>query len=278
MVERYQSPEHVSGGRLAIAALSDKGPACSVNEDSLAVHVTDHNQPCGGTLLVVADGLGGHNAGEVASRMVAEHVPAFFFRNTAENRLEAMQEAIQATNSMMHDAARTSSTLVGMGSTVVTGLITRQYLITANVGDSRAYVFRQGAKLLKTADDSTAYELPGIVQRRRGLSHALTQALGVQRHISPHIQILRIEPEDIILMCTDGITDVLSDNDISEIVRGQDITNCARELVAAATTNGSTDNMSVIIGRVLQIAPLERMHISMSALDSYVVPSIDPMV
>ncbi len=276
MNEHHNGPEDLSSARLEIVALSDAGPREDLNEDSFAVHYAAHQAQREGTLLVIADGLGGHNAGEIASRMVTDHLYAFFCASTAETPSQALRDAVQSTNRMVYKKARTSNMCAGMGSTVVAVLVTQQYVVAASVGDSRAYVVRNGARVLRTEDDTIAHELPGIVRPRKSASHVLTQALGVQQHVSVHMQILRIEPRDTILLCTDGISDFLSEEMIIQIISRQETEHIVHELLRSATLNGSNDNMSAIIARVLEVGTQEIMSDDLSTLDNSIVRNSNP--
>lgn len=258
---------------LTMAGLTDAGRMRPDNEDSIALH------PEIG-LAVLADGMGGHRAGEVASRLAVEQIVHFCLDALSKNapksglsktkdvgpETEALRGAIEAANLAIHDTARRQPECAGMGSTVVVALFHDRQLSIGHIGDSRLYRFRSGRLEQLTEDHSAVQEL-----LKRGLiapedvhvtvsKNLLTRALGVDLRVLPDISEQPTKNSDIYLICSDGLTDVLPDAEIERLLAdyGGNLEEAARQLVAAANEGGGPDNISVILARVETSAPLRR--------------------
>ncbi|MEK9136280.1 MAG: protein phosphatase 2C domain-containing protein, partial [Bacteroidota bacterium] len=201
--------------------LTDVGNVRTLNEDSVAVVCQND---CGGTdkgtLLILADGLGGYNAGEVASGLVTTKVPELYFDGHGEDYLSDLTSAITSCNEMVYEASRLSEELRGMGSTLVTALVVNQFAVFANVGDSRGYIFRDGSVYHRTKDHSlkdATLDVPGFAGRSR-FSHVLTRAVGPKPTVLIDVTTHRIAAGDIVVLCSDGLSDYVADDELGEIV------------------------------------------------------------
>jgi protein phosphatase len=238
---------------------TDVGRRRSLNEDTIHAH---------DRLFVVCDGMGGHKAGEVASKLAVEAIAGFIHRseedpemtwpygfNTQisydENRLNT---AIRLANRVVFRHAASSDDYTGMGTTVVAAMVSpRKAEVTyAHVGDSRIYLIRGGSMLQLTRDDTWANLAAGRdVDATSPMRNVLTKALGAREEVDFDVARLALEPGDVILLCSDGLTNMLSDARILEIVgaRCPDLESVCRDLVAAANEQGGRDNISVVVVR-----------------------------
>lgn len=244
--------------QLLMTGITDTGRVRQGNEDSIAL------EPDVG-LVVLADGMGGHQAGEVASRMavdvITRHVVETFAnaRNGGDDSFETktVLEAIQIANSAIHELATTKTECAGMGSTVVVTLFYGNKMCVAHVGDSRLYRFRGGALEQMTQDHSVIQELVGrglmtMEEARKTIGKNLvTRALGVDPAVKPDINEQPFQDEDIYLLCSDGLNDVVPDGDIEMMLMeyGRNLDAAAQRMVDTANDRGGPDNVSVILVR-----------------------------
>ena len=240
-----------------MCAHTDPGRMRDNNEDAVAF-----DEPVG--LCVLADGLGGHNAGEVASGMAVSTVVADLGawlrqQSTPPSLLAASHElhaAVVRANAAIVQAAQADHRRVGMGSTLVTGLFLGSRLLLGHVGDSRCYCWRAGELRQLTRDHSYVQEqvdagrltpeLAATSNRRNLVTRALGAAPTVELELHQHA----VEPNDLYLLCSDGLTDMLATAAIARILAGcADLSACARALVEAANEGGGRDNVTVLLVR-----------------------------
>lgn len=243
---------------LLITGLTDPGRMREQNEDSIAM------APEAG-LVVVADGMGGHRAGEVASRLAVEAIQRHVVNTLAEvgaNSIGSIEvalvrDAIQQANQAIYAHARANPEYAGMGSTVVVTLFYDDKLCVGHVGDSRLYRFRDTILEQVTEDHSVVQELVsrGLVtaeEARQSISKNLvTRALGVDSGVEADISEHDVYDDDIYLLCSDGVNDVLADGDIEMMLteHGRNLETTARRMVDIANERGGPDNISVILVR-----------------------------
>lgn len=240
----------------------------SRNEDSLTVRSYDNQ-----TLLIVADGLGGHNAGEIASRMVTRGLPTAYFEKQGIDLIDSMTEAVTGTNLAVYEAGLAEKKLQGMCSTVAACLVINQYAMFMHIGDSRGYLLRHGFCLHRTKDHSITKATQGLHAkvRRTKEVHVLTQALGARESVAPDLSIHRLEQGDIIVLCSDGLSDVLTDEEIAQKVFLYPPTSVADALLESALQKGSDDDVSVIVASVGQVAEGKSLNVRLSSLDKYYI-------
>jgi serine/threonine protein phosphatase PrpC len=247
---------------LQIVGLTDPGRMRSQNEDSIA---TD---PKIG-IAVLADGMGGHQAGEVASRMavdvVTHHLEDVLSRHLANSgaqngksiELHAVEEAIRYANTAIYDMAHARPECAGMGSTVVVVVFYANRICVGHVGDSRLYRLRDGNLEQLTQDHSVIQELVtrGLLthdEARQSIGKNLvTRALGVDATVTADIAEQALQNDDVYLLCSDGLNDVVNDAEIAQLVQRHidDLNTAAGTLVAVANDRGGPDNISVILAR-----------------------------
>lgn len=233
------------------AYLTDTGRKRELNED----YVYASEKPVGNlpNLFIVADGMGGHNAGDFASeftvKTMVEEIEASFEKNPSI----IFQKAINVANQKLREIAAKDLAKRGMGTTVVAATCLGKYLQVANVGDSRLYVVNDTIKQI-TTDHSYVEEMirRGNLQRENARSNPnkniITRAVGAKNEIQADIYVVELKPGDLLLMCSDGLSNMLEDEEMRMIIRRQrDIVEMAEELVKAANENGGKDNISVVL-------------------------------
>ncbi|MFQ7311993.1 MAG: Stp1/IreP family PP2C-type Ser/Thr phosphatase [Sellimonas sp.] len=232
-------------------SMTDIGRRREINQDY--VFATD--QPIGNlpNLLVVADGMGGHRAGDFASKYTVE-VLEKEVRNSKETHPEAIiGSAIQTANEKLIQEAESDSRLEGMGTTLVAATIMDRTLYFANVGDSRLYLINKEIRQL-SRDHSMVEEmvrLGGLTEeeaKHHPDKNIITRAIGVKKRVEPDFFEYRLKGGDIILMCSDGLTNMVDDDEIFQIVKSsRDIVEAVENLVQRANENGGADNIGVIL-------------------------------
>jgi protein phosphatase len=237
--------------RLSGFAATDVGRTRSGNEDSYF---------CGRTVFAVADGLGGHQGGEVASAAAVEPLAALDGRELASpaEAAEALAGAIAEANSAILAQAAGDPGLWGMGTTVTAAAVSGDHLQLAHVGDSRAYLFRDGSFDQVTTDHTVVGELVrrGRLTPAQAAVHPersiLTRAVG----LDPRIPVdtpdpIDLRPGDQVLLCSDGLTEAVPDADIAGILSAQPDSHAAcQALIDTANGNGGPDNITVVLLRV----------------------------
>lgn len=239
--------------RLRAVARSDRGLVREANED-VAVARSDLG------LLLVADGMGGHDAGEVAARMAADTITTGLADPPADaGRAGGLQlcRAIEDANARIYAASAAQPSVQGkkMGTTLVTLLDLGRRALVAHVGDSRAYLLRRDTFVPLTEDHTvaTAYRAGALrhanPEQLDGQWHALTRAVGTRRHVEPDFRFFMPEAGDVALLCSDGLTVHLSDAEIAGIlVAYTELDAAADALITAAHERGALDNVSVVLG------------------------------
>lgn len=233
------------------AYLTDTGRTRELNED--AIYASE--KPVGNlpNLFIVADGMGGHNAGDFASTFTVDTLVEEIENSFEKNPSIIFQKAIQVANQKLREIAAADLRKRGMGTTVVAATCMGKYLQVANVGDSRLYVVNDTIKQI-TTDHSYVEEMikRGNLQRENARSNPnkniITRAVGAKNDIQADIYVLELKPGDLLLMCSDGLSNMLEDEEMRMIIKRQrDIVEMAEKLVEAANENGGKDNISVIL-------------------------------
>lgn len=233
-------------------SLTDIGRKRKVNQD----YVYTSEQPIGNlpNIFIVADGMGGHNAGDYASKVTVETIVEEVASCFEKNPIMIMAKAIEAANEVIYKKSHENSEFEGMGTTVVAAVFIGGYLQVANVGDSRLYIINDKEIRQITRDHSLVEEMVrmGGIPRTEARNHPdkniITRAVGVNEAVEADFFTVELTEGDTVLMCTDGLTNMLEDEEIRMTISGgRDIVEKAQELVKTANKNGGRDNISVII-------------------------------
>lgn len=232
-------------------ALTDVGRQRNMNQD----YVFSTVKPVGNlpNLFIVADGMGGHKAGDLASKFSVNTFIDCVKNSVSSKPVQIMSDAINHTNEELLKLASTSEDYRGMGTTFVVAVIYGRSMYVANIGDSRLYLADRELKQV-TRDHSYVEEMVqmGTLNREDARTNeyknVITRALGGTENVIPDFFEIEIEDNSRILMCTDGLTNMVTDKEIESVMSSHDdIMNKADKLVMMANQNGGKDNISVII-------------------------------
>ena len=246
--------------RTATAAATDVGRRRSGNEDSYDIWVSDGSggQHAADTLIVVCDGMGGSNAGEVASRMAAETVVRVFAEDTSGDAARALGRAIEIANDEVHEHGRSRIDLNGMGTTCTAIALKGDEVSFGHVGDSRAYLIRDGRIRQITADHSLVAQLVARGQitpaeaKTDPRRNVVTRSVGVGPTVDVDAEHLPdpLEIGDTLLVCSDGLHGQVTDDELAEIASGESLDRACRDLIALANERGGPDNITVALARL----------------------------
>ncbi len=259
-------------GKLLCVGQTDTGKVREHNEDTIA-----YDSELG--LLVLADGMGGYNAGEVASGIAVKTIVNLVRESLEQQDLSLddrgsglsrtgiiLRDAIQRANKIIYQTARSQPNCEGMGTTVVAALLYDNRVSIAHVGDSRLYRLRGGQIEQLTLDHSLLQELvdrgfysPEEAQRASNKNY-VTRALGVEANVDVELQELPAHKGEMFLLCSDGLSDMVEDDDMGITVAtfGANLNTVAQHLVQLANENGGKDNISVVLAQVLDSFPARR--------------------
>lgn len=232
-----------------VSILSDKGLVRTLNEDFADFYEDEHI-----SLYVMADGMGGHNAGEVASKLAVETTIDYLRKTkTFDNPPESLVEAINEANKKIYEKAKGDDTLSGMGTTITACLVVSDTLIVANVGDSSCFILKQDNIIKVTKDHSLVQNLidSGSITEEEALKHPnrniITRALGTNEEVDVDIFTFKLAEIAKIILCTDGLTNEVNKDEMYDIISKNDIETACRSLVELSKLKGGRDNISVII-------------------------------
>jgi protein phosphatase len=246
---------HVPGSfEVQMAGACDTGIARDHNEDAIAIQEDDG---CGYYLAIVCDGMGGHNAGELASAMavniIAEHVRTHFHQRDVPT---IVREAVELANGQIDAQAAENPEASGMGCTTVMVIGTRERAWVAHVGDSRAYRVNGAEMKQITADHTLVQEMvqSGLITEAQAAIHPyrgrISRCIGHGKNrFEPDVTEFRLERDDNVLLCSDGLSDVVEPDEIEKLVRQRDVRSACRRLIEAANKGGGPDNVSALILR-----------------------------
>jgi len=231
---------------------SDQGRVRTSNEDSCVANIKSK-------IFLVADGMGGHAAGEIASQIAASAVEAVLSTGEPDLNMEALlQAAVKTANTRVYETQKLKPECRGMGSTLTALTFQDNRYYVAQVGDSRAYLFRDGSLIQLTRDHSLVWPLfeGGVITKddiaRHPQKNLITRSIGTHSEVEADMQSGAALEGDIFLLCSDGLTDVLSDQDILHILSSgeRSVRGICDALVSAANSGGGPDNVTVVIIRL----------------------------
>jgi PPM family protein phosphatase len=235
--------------RIEYGARSDPGRVRASNEDSYIANIKS-------TIFLVADGMGGHAAGEIASHIAATTVEEVVAGKTVESNMDdLLRLAVQKANASVYETQKLKPECRGMGSTLTVLTFLDKHYFVAQVGDSRAYLFRNNALSQLTRDHSLVWPLyeSGLLTKddisRHPQKNLITRSIGTQPQVEADLQKGEMLEGDIFLLCSDGLTDVLSDQDIQQMLSYKDRHPQALSdlLINSANAGGGPDNITAIV-------------------------------
>lgn len=232
------------------SALTDIGRMRKINQDSVYACLT----PVGklNNLFIVADGMGGHKAGDMASKCAVETVVDVVSNSKNSSILGILDEAVRTANTKVIQTAASSEDFEGMGTTLVVATIDNGMLSVGNVGDSRLYLVGNEIRQI-TRDHSLVEEMVtiGELERSEARTHTnkniITRAIGADVTVLADYFEVQINPSDKLVMCSDGLSNMVEDDIIKQIIKNFPCDEAARMLVDLANENGGSDNITVIV-------------------------------
>lgn len=236
---------------MQIQALTDIGLKRAVNQDFIFQSI----QPVGvfPNLFILADGMGGHRSGDFASKYLTETMVGYISRNKSDDIIKVLKSAIGMSNTLVYEKSHSDPALSGMGSTMVAAVIRNGMLTVANVGDSRLYIIRDGITQV-TKDHSYVEEQVELGNISRYSDeynknkNIITRAVGIEDTVKADFFEVDLVKNDYILICSDGLTNMVDDDSIFAIISGHgSLQYKANTLIAAANENGGNDNIAVIL-------------------------------
>ena len=236
-------------------SITDTGRTRDANQDY--VFCEEHAIGSFPNLFIVADGMGGHNAGDTASRMCVEVVVSQIEKSTKVTPIGILEQAVAAANETVYDASLEDVALYGMGTTIVGTVVFGDTAYVINVGDSRLYAFRDTLKQV-TVDHSLVEEMvqSGKLQKEAIRTHPnkniITRALGTNRTVKADCFEIEVREGDVLLLCSDGLTNMLEDDRIESIIKQykNDMKRAGEILIEEANEAGGKDNISVVLVRL----------------------------
>jgi len=255
---------------LTVTAVSHPGMTRKNNEDRYAVsaYTTPGEHALPSVLAVVADGIGGHRAGEVAAEIAVETICADIARSDASQPVQTLREAIVHAGQAISEMAATDAELEGMGSTCACAWVIGSHLYTAAVGDTRIYLIREDRIHQLTTDHTWVQEAieHGVLApeeaRKHPNAHVIRRFLGSQQEVVPDTRLrlrpgesdaqadanqgLQLHPGDILVLCSDGLTDLVNDNEILSTLRTRNNRGALEDLVKQSNRRGGHDNVTIL--------------------------------
>lgn len=232
---------------------TDVGKYRPNNEDAFYLPKKDADLP---QLFIVADGMGGHQGGEIASKLAVKEVSEYINRNVTKNLNQSqikkiIRDSLHEANEKILKCASENPHWHGMGTTITMALFYNNTLYIGHIGDSRAYRIRDKNITLLTEDHSLVWELMAegkitlAETKTHPMKNVITKALGTDQKLEPDLLSFNVKKGDIIILCSDGLTNMLEDNKIKEIVCSNSPKKATEELIYQANKNGGVDNITV---------------------------------
>ncbi|MBX9972352.1 Stp1/IreP family PP2C-type Ser/Thr phosphatase [Cytobacillus firmus] len=234
--------------------MTDQGKVRQHNEDNGGIYVNSKGQ----RLAIVADGMGGHRAGDVASEMTLTSLKGFWDQTgdfqTAEEAEGWLCKHIAEVNTILYEHSKENEQCEGMGTTVVAAICTDRFATIANIGDSRCYILNESGFQQLTEDHSLVNELvrSGQITKEDAEHHprknVLLRALGTEAAVEMDIKTITFEEGDLLLLCSDGLSNKVAVAEMSEILKsGRTLEEKAAVLIEQANNNGGEDNITLVI-------------------------------
>ena len=261
-IEERQANTLMNTMSIIFAQRTDIGLQRSLNEDSALSFLPEDPQILSkkGALFVVADGLGGHSQGEVASQLAVSIVQSAYYQNERDELGLALRQAVEQANAHIYQENQSQSPQPSpdkrMGTTCVAAVLQDDTLYVANVGDSRAYIVRAGQVKQVSLDHSVTAEQirAGLLKPEQVADHPqrkmITRCLGEEGNVEVDIFTEKVQVGDLLLLCTDGLTQYLDDEELRKIVQTYDPQESVQHLIERANERGGEDNITAVVVRV----------------------------
>ncbi len=246
---------------LTVAAKTDMGRVRENNEDKHEFYIAEADEELAsrGHILIVCDGMGGHEAGQIASELAVKTFIEVYRSHPAESPEAAAEAAVVAANRFVCDNARAIPSRKGMGTTLSAMLIVQNRVIVAHVGDSRIYRLRDGELTMLTVDHTWVEDTVrmGMMSREEAekhpYRHMLTRAVGTEDTVPIMVETFDLEEGDRYLLCSDGVTNHVTDEMIHNTLAENTSSGAAWSVVNQALVGGGSDNATVIVARIDKI-------------------------
>jgi protein phosphatase len=243
---------------VTVAMKTDMGRIRENNEDKAEFYIPENPDALAGrgVVFVVCDGMGGHEAGQIASELAVKTFLDVYLHHPAREVESALQAAVAAANRFVLDVARAVPNRRGMGTTLSALVLVQDRGYIAHVGDSRVYRLRGGALEMLTVDHTWVEEMVrgGVLSReeaeRSERRHMLVRAVGTESDWTPDILTFGLERGDVYLLCSDGVTNHVTDIEIGSVLAGCGPSEAAWKLVGSALSAGGTDNATCVVARL----------------------------
>lgn len=244
--------------KVSVAAKTDLGRVRENNEDKYEFFVPSNDDDLAwrGMVFVVCDGMGGHEAGQIASELACKTFIDVYRNHPSEDPGEAAKSAVAAANRFVLDVARAVPSRKGMGTTLSALLVVQDKAYIVQVGDSRVYRLREGELVQITTDHTWVEETValGIMPREQAEAHqyrhVLTRAVGTEPEIKSDVFVEEVRSGDVYLLCSDGVTNHLTNDEIRDQISRQGPAEAAWAMVGKALMGGGSDNATVIVVRI----------------------------
>ena len=249
-----RSEKRRRGDMMKAVFKTDRGRIRQHNEDNGGVFLNRSGQ----RLAIVADGMGGHRAGDVASEMALTNLQQLWGEsekiNTADEAEEWLKMNIEKGNTVIYEHSQNTSECEGMGTTLVAAICTNHFATIANIGDSRCYILNENGFQQLTDDHSLVNELvrSGQISKEDAEHHPMKnvvlRALGTEEKVKMDIKTIIFEEEDLLLLCSDGLSNKVSEEEMVQILKGtEELADKATALIDLANKHGGEDNITLVI-------------------------------
>jgi PPM family protein phosphatase len=230
-----------------VQLLTDVGNFRKVNEDYIDYYTDETKR-----IYVIADGMGGHNAGEIASKLAVENTISYINSlDKLEDLEDSIKKAVWDSNNKIYELSKSKADLNGMGTTLTACLIKGNDMVVAHVGDSRCYIIKDKAISQVTKDHSLVQQLldEGSITESEADNHPnrniITRALGTNSTVDVDVIKMEINGIEKIILCTDGLSNLVNEQELYDFVMNND--DCCAELIELSKSRGTKDNISVIV-------------------------------
>jgi protein phosphatase len=260
---------HWSGAYLEAHLISDVGKKRSRNEDSCAMCAPDDQRVVKdrGMLFAVADGMGGVSGGDFASRLSLQTIVQEYYARQETGIPARLMESVGQANRRIYQEAENHPEYYGMGTTVSLLLVDGDHAYIAQVGDSRVYLLRKGEPIWQVTDDHSLVAEQvrnGYISEEEARTHSLknliTRAVGTKEAVNVDLFAIQVRQGDTLLICSDGLSNVVDNDQLTQAISGESLQGAARVLVGRALEAGAPDNVTAVLVRLTSAPPRTKLH------------------